>query len=102
MFAITSAKLYFMIVGSILTFSLPTIFGPVLFGAYQVVVSTVSPINNVLIVATIQAMARFTTNHPDNPEIAKRIGLLMHFRIGVPLAIAFMLCSPLIANFFAR
>ena len=98
-FAITSAKLYFMIVGSILTFSLPTIFGPVLFGAYQVVVSTVSPINNVLIVATIQAMARFTTNHPDNPEIAKRIGLLMHFRIGVPLAIVFMLCSPLIANF---
>ena len=62
---IAFAKIYFILAGAVIEFSLPAILSSVVFGAYKVVVSAVSPLNNVLITGTIQAVSRFTAQKPE-------------------------------------
>ncbi len=97
---IAAAKLYFMVIGAVIEFRLPAIVSNVTFGAYGVVSSLVSPINNVLIVGTIQAVSRFTSHDPDKARVVQRAGLRMHLMVGLPIAIAFAATAPLFASFF--
>ena len=97
---IAAAKLYFMVIGAVIEFRLPAIVSNVTFGAYGVVSSLVSPINNVLIVGTIQAVSRFTSQDPEKARAVQRAGLRMHLMVGLPIAISFAACAPLFAHFF--
>lgn len=93
------AKLYFILAGAIIEFRLPAILAETVFGAYVVVASAVSPINNVLITGTIQSVSRFTAQQPGVARAVQAAGLRMHLRLGLRVALAFMLASPLIAYF---
>ena len=95
---IAAAKLYFMVIGAVIEFRLPAIVSNVTFGAYGVVSSLVSPINNVLIVGTIQAVSRFTAQDPEKARAVQRAGL--HLMVGLPIAVAFAATAPLFATFF--
>lgn len=97
---IAAAKLYFMVIGAVIEFRLPAILSNVTFGAYGVVTSLVSPINNVLIVGTIQAVSRFTAQDPAQARAVQRAGLRMHLIVGFPIALSFVALSPLFAYFF--
>ena len=60
-FFIAGAKIYFIIAGfAIEVIALPNLLGASVFGAYALVASMVSPVNNVLVTGTIQAVSRFT------------------------------------------
>ncbi|MCP4447263.1 MAG: oligosaccharide flippase family protein [Myxococcales bacterium] len=97
---IAAAKLYFMVIGAVIEFRLPAIVSNVTFGAYGVVSSLVSPINNVLIVGTIQAVSRFTSQDPEKARAVQRAGFRMHLRVGLPIAVSFAAAAPLFASFF--
>jgi O-antigen/teichoic acid export membrane protein len=94
---IAAAKLYFMIAGAVIEFRLPAIVSTAVFGAYGVVVSVVSPINNVLITGSIQAVSRFTAQKSEKARAIQAAGLRMHLFVGLPVAIAFIAMSPLFA-----
>ncbi len=97
---IAVAKLYFMVVGAVIEFRLPVILSNVTFGAYGVVSSLVSPVNNVIIVGTIQAVSRFTSQDPQKARAIQRAGLRMHLIVGLPIAVSFAAMAPLFAYFF--
>ena len=97
---ITGAKAYFMVAGAVIEFSLPSLLDAATFGAYAVVVSTISPINNVLVTGTIQAVSRLVARARDRARAIQRAGFAMHARIGVPLAVLFAAAAPLFARFF--
>ena len=94
---IALAKVYFMIAGAVIEFRLPVLLAPSIFGAYKVVSSLVSPLNNVLVTGTIQAVSRFTARDAAHARLVQGDGLRMHLRIGLPLAIAFAALAPLLA-----
>lgn len=93
------AKLYFILAGAIIEFRLPVILGNTLFGAYGVVVSAVSPFNNVLVTGTIQAVSRFTAQQPALARAVQAASFRMHLGLGLPVALAFMLAAPFYAYF---
>lgn len=97
---IAFAKLYFMVAGAVIEFRLPAILANTVFGAYAVVASTVSPLNNVLVTGTIQAVSRFTAQQPGASRAIQAAGFRMHLRIGLPVAAAFVAMAPLLAWFF--
>jgi stage V sporulation protein B len=96
---IALAKVYFMVLGAVIEFRLPALLGRVQFGAYGVVSSLVSPINNVLIVGTIQAVSRFTAQDTERARAVQRAGLRMHLMVGLPVAVSFAAMMPLFAHF---
>ncbi len=92
---IAFAKLYFMVAGAVIEFRLPAILARSVFGAYAVVSSVVSPINNVLVTGSIQAVSRFTAQRPETARAVEAAGLRMHLFIGLPVAIVFIALAPL-------
>lgn len=97
---IALAKMYFMVAGAIIEFRLPAILANTVFGAYAVVASTVSPLNNVLVTGSIQSVSRFTAQRPDMSRAIQAAGFRMHLWIGLPVAAAFIAMAPLLAYFF--
>jgi O-antigen/teichoic acid export membrane protein len=97
---IAFAKLYFMVAGAIIEFRLPLLLGRVGFGAYGTVASTVSPLNNVLITGSIQAVSRFTAQKPELARGIQAAGFRMHLWVGLPMAALFIAGAPLVARYF--
>ena len=95
---IAFAKIYFIIAGAVIEFSLPSILSSVVFGAYKVVVSAVSPLNNVLITGTIQAVSRYTAQKPELSRAIQRSGFRMQLYVGVPIAVAFIALAPVFSR----
>jgi len=94
---IAVAKLYFMVIGAIIEFRLPVILSRAMYGAYGVVGSLVSPVNNVMITGSIQAVARFTAQKPETARMVQAAGLRMHLYVGLPIALVFIAGAPGIA-----
>jgi polysaccharide transporter, PST family len=97
---IAGAKLWFMIAGLVIQLRLPVLLSRAVFGAYGVVRSVVSPVNNVMITGSIQAVSRFTAQRPELARSVERAGLRMHLYVGLPLAIAFIASAPLVSWWF--
>lgn len=97
---LTGAKAYFMLAGAVIEFALPAVLDAATFGAYAVVASTVSPINNVMVTGTVQAVSRFVAQARDRARAFALAGLRMHLLIGLPVALAFAATAPLSARFF--
>jgi stage V sporulation protein B len=93
---IGAAKMYFILAGLAIDVGLPRLLNSVSqYGAYQLINSVVSWINNVLVTGTIQAVSRQTTSDQVRAESAKATGLKMQLRFGVPIAILYALLAPL-------
>jgi stage V sporulation protein B len=95
---IAFAKFYFLIVGMVIQFRLPVILSEAAWGAFSLVNSIASWFNNVAVTGTIQAVSRFSAQNPGQARAVQAAGLRMHLRLGLPVAIAFIAGSPLIAR----
>src|SRR5688572_18687067 len=93
---IAFAKFYFMVAGAIIEFRLPAILSRVVYGAYGSVASTISPVNNVLVTGSIQAVSRFTSQKPETARMVQHAGLRMHLFVGLPIALLFVASAPLV------
>lgn len=94
---IAFAKFYFMFAGLLVQVRLPAILSRAAFGAYSLVTSIASLVNNVLVTGTIQAVSRFAAQEPDKARRVQLAGLRMHVRLGLPIAILFIAAAPIVA-----
>jgi stage V sporulation protein B len=93
---IAFAKFYFMIAGAVIEFRLPAILSRAVYGAYGFVASVVSPVNNVMVTGSIQAVSRFTAQKEENARLVQAAGLRMHLFVGLPIAILFIAGAPVV------
>lgn len=94
------AKLWFMVSALLLQLLLPRVLGSsALYGVWTLVSSWLSTLNNVMITATIQAVAYFAARGTQHVEEAKRTALRMNLLIGGGAAALFFLLAPVVANF---
>lgn len=91
---LSGAKLYFMLAGAILQIALPALVSRVTFGAIAVVSSLVSPVNNLVVTGSIQAVARGLAARPNAVTEVGATGLRMHLYAGLPLALGFAIAAP--------
>jgi stage V sporulation protein B len=95
---IALAKLYFMIAGYAIYFTLPKLFdSEILWGNYLLVVGLVSVIDNVIVTGTIQGVSKFTAQDETRADGVKRSALLVQLMVGGGLAVAYVFLAPLIA-----
>jgi len=93
------AKLYFMLSGSVQQILLPRLLATAEFGAFAVVNSVVSIVNNTMVQATIQSVSKFTAEDDARAGAVQRAGLRMQAYLGTAVALALVLGAPLIADF---
>jgi stage V sporulation protein B len=96
---IAFAKFYFMFAGLFVQIRLPALLSRASFGAYSLVASIASFVNNVIITGTIQAVSRFSAQEPGKARAIQHAGLRMHVRLGLPIAIGFIAAAPLVSMF---
>jgi len=97
---ITGAKLWFMVAGYAVQFGLPRALGaPEAFGLWVLVLALVSPVNNVMVTATIQGVSKFCSEAEGRVPSVTRAALRMQSVLGGGTALAFVLLAPWVANF---
>jgi O-antigen/teichoic acid export membrane protein len=108
---IAFAKAWFLVTGVALGLILPRVFrwssgseeaGQALYGAYGIVFTGVSFINNTLITGTIQAVSKFTSEDESRAGAVRRTGLLVQGGIGVVLGAAYALLAGALATFWFK
>ena len=92
---IPMAKAWFLVAGLLLQLMLPRVLGSsALFGVWTLVLAWLSTPNNVMVTATIQAVAHFAAK--GSVESAKRSALRMNLLVGCGTALGFFLLAPAI------
>ncbi len=94
---ISLAKAWFLLAGLFLPLVLPRVLSTATFGMWTLVSGWFSPLNNVIVTATIQAVAKFSA--AGSVEAAKRTALRLSCILGGGAAVAFFLLAPAIAHF---
>jgi stage V sporulation protein B len=94
---IAFAKFYFMFVGLVVQIRLPAILSHSAWGSYSFINSLVSPVNNVLVTGTIQAVSKFAAAEPEKARRVQLAGLRMHVRLGLVVAVLFIAAAPLVS-----
>lgn len=98
---IAFAKFYFMFAGLVVQFRLPAILSHTAWGSYSFINSLVSPVNNVLVTGTIQAVSKFAAAEPEKARRVQHAGLRMHVRVGLVVALAFVVAAPAVSWAFS-
>jgi len=97
--SIAGAKGYFIVTSYAVQLLLPRIFGEAKeFGLYSATMSGVAILTNVLIVATIQSVSKFTSEDESKAEVALRQGLRIQALVGGVLALALFVSAPALAH----
>jgi stage V sporulation protein B len=97
--SIAGAKGYFIVTSYAVQLLLPRIFGEAEeFGLYSATMGGVAILTNVLIVATIQSVSKFTSEDESRAEVALRQGLRIQALVGGVLALALFVLAPVLAH----
>lgn len=81
--SITASKLYFIVAGYAVALALPRLLGsPEAFGLYAATVSSISVINNVMNIATIQTVSKRVSESLANASTTLRQGLRLQLIVG--------------------
>jgi O-antigen/teichoic acid export membrane protein len=90
------AKIYFMVTGAVQQFVLPNKLSTADFGAFAVVNSVISIVNNTMIQATLQSVSKFTAEDDARAGAVQRAGLRIQAVFASVVALALFLGAPLI------
>ena len=97
--SIAGAKGYFVLTSYAVQLLLPRIFGEAKeFGLYSATMSGVAILTNVLIVATIQSVSKFTSEDEKKAEATLRQGLRIQALVGGVLALSLFVSAPGLAR----
>ncbi len=99
---ISAAKLWFMVAGYAVVFTLPSkwAFGsPAKYGVWVLILNLVSLVNNVMVTATIQSVSKFSSEGEGKMPSVLRAALRMHTFVGGGTALLFFLLAPWVASF---
>src|SRR6185369_7542218 len=99
---IGAAKAFFMLSGSIQQILLARLFGRFYgvasLGAFGVVNSAVSIVNNTVVQATVQSVSKYTAEDDQRAPAVMRSALKVQAVTGAIIALGFFLAAPLIAH----
>jgi hypothetical protein len=96
---IAFAKLYFMVAGYAIYFTLPRLLGEsAAWGNYLIVVGLVSVIDNVIVTSTIQGVSKFTARGDASADAIKRAAIRIQSLLGGGVALVYFLLAPAIAG----
>lgn len=97
--AIAGAKVYFIVTSYAVQLLLPRIFGtPEEFGLYSTAMAGLALLNNVLIVATIQSVSKFTSENDEHAPAMLRQALGLQLRLGGLIGLAVFVSAPWLAE----
>ncbi len=97
---IGAAKVFFMVAGFLQKVLLPRVLGQADYGAFSVVNTLISMINNATVQGTIQGVSKFTAEDDARVDAVKRAGLRLQLLVGAVLGLGFFLAAPLIASIY--
>ncbi|AWV90909.1 oligosaccharide flippase family protein [Bradymonas sediminis] len=98
---ITGAKLWFMLTGAVIQLGLPIFLGsPEKFGVFKIVTESISLLNMVMITGTLQAVSKMVSEQPLAARRVVHQAMKLQLALGVPIAAAYALGSPWIAEQF--
>lgn len=96
---ITLGKLWFMVSGAAIHFTLPRLMRDDQFGLYQVVVNIVSIVNAVIITGTYQSVSKHVSQQPEKAGSVKSTALRLQILVGGCSSLGFFLVAPVIADY---
>lgn len=89
-----------MVAGYVVQFALPRALGSAAnYGIWVIVLSVLSPVNNVMVTATIQGVSKFTSEVEARRPAVLRAALRLQVLLGGGVALALFALAPLIATF---
>lgn len=94
---IAFAKAFFMLSGFLQRWLLTRILPAADYGAFSVVNSAISTVNNTVVQGTIQSVSKFTAEDDARILAVRRAGLQLQFVLGAAVGAAFFLLAPAIA-----
>lgn len=95
---ISGAKLWFMIAGYAIQFTLPRALTPEQYGVWGVALACVSVFNNVMVTASVQTVSRFVSQVPERAGVVVRAALWRNLVGGGIVMGAFIGGAPLVAR----
>ena len=94
---LAGGNVLFIFAGLVIQFGLPAILPTATFGAYSLISSIASWVNNVTVAGTINTVSKFTAAEPEKARDVQSAALRMQLVLGLGIALVFMACAPLIA-----
>ncbi len=95
---ITAAKLWFMVGGALIAFSLPKILGVEGYGQYTDLNNTMSILSMVMVTGVLQSVAKFVSERPDHAGGVAKQALKVMLVLGLIVGGGFIICAPWIAE----
>jgi len=97
--SITASKLYFIVAGYAVALALPRLLGsPEAFGLYATTVGSISVINNVMNIATIQTVSKRVSENIAKASTTLRQGLRLQLLVGCLLGGTIFFGAPILAR----
>ena len=96
---ITAAKVWFMLSGYGIHFTLPRLISAEQFGLYQVVISMISVINAVVVTGTYQTVSKFVSQDEAKAGSVKSAALKLQLLVGGGATLGVVLLAPLLAGY---
>ncbi|MEW5821785.1 MAG: oligosaccharide flippase family protein [Cyanobacteriota bacterium] len=96
---LTISKIYFLIAGYCILFSLTRILGPEGYGVYSSINAFLAVLDAVILIGTIQAVSKFVSEDETQAEIVKQKALFLQIFVGGGIALVYFLMAPYIADF---
>jgi O-antigen/teichoic acid export membrane protein len=96
---ITAAKIWFMVSGYGIMFTLPRLLSREDFGLYKVAVGVVSIINAVIVTCTQQTVSKYISQEEEKADAVKAKALKLQVLVGGSAAAGFFLLAPVIAGY---
>ena len=94
---ITTAKIWFMVSGYGIAFTLAHLLTDENYGLYRVVINTVSIINAVIVTGTYQTVSKYVSQDPENADSIKTKALILQLYVGGAASLGFFLLAPFVA-----
>jgi stage V sporulation protein B len=95
---ITAAKIWFMVSGYGIAFTLAHLLSDEGYGLYRVVINTVSIINAVIVTGTYQTVSKYVSQEPENADSIKMKALALQIYVGGAASVGFCLLAPIVAS----
>ncbi len=95
---ITAAKLWFMVGGALIAFSLPKILGVEGYGQYTDLNNTMSILSMVMVTGVLQSVAKFVSERPEHAGGVAKQALKVMLVLGLIVGGGFIICAPWIAE----
>ncbi len=95
---ITAAKIWFMVSGYGIAFTLAHLLTDESYGIYRVVINTVSIINAVIVTGTYQTVSKYVAQEPEKADSVKWKALGLQVYVGGAASLGFFLLAPAVAS----